>query len=82
MRSFGLKMRQKQVPSAGNIPESLSNLFLRNNCRLSQRLLNNANFLGGSFLGVFEEFFADPQKDSFRGFFWDVGPGGPGDSSK
>ena len=28
--------------SAGNIPESLSNLFLRDNCRLSQRLLNNA----------------------------------------
>ena len=29
--------------SAGNTPESLSNLFLRDNCRLSQRLLNNAN---------------------------------------
>ena len=28
--------------SAENIPESLSNLFLRDNCRLSQRLLNNA----------------------------------------
>ena len=28
--------------SAGNIPESLSNLFLRDNCRLLQRLLNNA----------------------------------------
>ena len=28
---------------AGNIPESLSNLFLRDNCRLLQRLLNNAN---------------------------------------
>ena len=30
--------------SARNIPESLSNLFLRDNCRLSQRLLNNAKF--------------------------------------
>ena len=29
--------------SAGNIPESLWNLFLRDDCRLSQRLLNNAN---------------------------------------
>ena len=29
--------------SAGNIPESLSNLFLRDNCHLLQRLLNNAN---------------------------------------
>ena len=29
--------------SAGNIPESLSNLFLRDHCRLSQRLLNNAD---------------------------------------
>ena len=29
--------------SAGNIPESLSNLFLRDNCCLLQRLLNNAN---------------------------------------
>ena len=29
--------------SAGNIPESLSNLFLCDNCRLLQRLLNNAN---------------------------------------
>ena len=29
--------------SAGNVPESLSNLSLRDNCRLSQRLLNNAN---------------------------------------
>ena len=29
--------------SAGNIPESLSNLFLRDNCRSLQRLLNNAN---------------------------------------
>ena len=29
--------------SAGNIPESLSNLFLRDNCRLLQRRLNNAN---------------------------------------
>ena len=28
--------------SAGNIPKSLSNLFLRDNCRLLQRLLNNA----------------------------------------
>ena len=28
--------------SAGNIPESLSNLFLPDNCRLLQRLLNNA----------------------------------------
>ena len=28
--------------SAGNIPESLSNLFLRDTCRLLQRLLNNA----------------------------------------
>ena len=28
--------------SAGNIPECLSNLFLRDNCRLLQRLLNNA----------------------------------------
>ena len=28
--------------SAGHIPESLSNLFLRDNCRLLQRLLNNA----------------------------------------
>ena len=28
--------------SAGNIPESLSNLFLRDICRLLQRLLNNA----------------------------------------
>ena len=32
--------------SAGNILESLSNLFLRENCRLLQRLLNNANVLG------------------------------------
>ena len=31
--------------SAGNIPESLSNLFLRDNCRLLQRLLNNANII-------------------------------------
>ena len=30
--------------SAGNIPESLSNLFLRDNCRLLQRLLNNAKW--------------------------------------
>ena len=28
--------------SVGNILESLSNLFLRDNCRLLQRLLNNA----------------------------------------
>ena len=30
--------------SAGNIPESLSNLFLHDNCHLLQRLLNNAKF--------------------------------------
>ena len=46
--------------SAGNIPESLSNLLLRDNCRLSQRLLNNAKQfadLGGfcEFSLVFEE---------------------------
>ena len=39
--------------SAGNIPESLSNLFLRENCRLSQRLLNNANCYVFSWLLVF-----------------------------
>ena len=32
--------------SAGNIPESLSNLFSRDRCRLSQRLLNNAKTFG------------------------------------
>ena len=38
--------------SAGNIPESLSNLFLRDNCRLLQRLLNNANlYIQKTFLG-------------------------------
>ena len=31
--------------SAGNSPESLSNLFLRDNCRLLQRLLNDANMI-------------------------------------
>ena len=34
--------------SVGNIPERLSNLFLRDNCRLLQRLLNNANSWGCS----------------------------------
>ena len=43
MRSFGLKTSTKT--SAGNIPESLSNLSVRDNCRLLQRLLNNAKLL-------------------------------------
>ena len=41
MRSFGLKMQQKQVWEI--FRKVCQTCFLRDNCRLSQRLLNNAN---------------------------------------
>ena len=51
--------------SAGNIPESLSNLFLRDNCRLSQRLLNNAKSLLSLFCRVLSRTFRKNLRKSY-----------------